>query len=426
MKRISGWKKSLLVVLGCSLWHLPLGACAALSLDQAVDMALNQNTEIRIAAKGEDKAEAELAAAKGADGVTVTATSSVSISDGAEKKFSNSNTNTLKAALPIYTGGKNELTIENTKSAYLSSQFNTMRTKENIKLSTIKAYYDVLEAQKTIAVDKESVDNYAAHLENVEQLYSAGSKAKIEVLRSEVQLSDARQTLIKAQNTYEIALSTLKNIIRLDREEPLELTTDFSYMTFSPELSECLAKARENRKDLRQAELAVEESEKDIKIAKAGFLPSVDLTASVGWEDRALPDDKHYNYTAGVTANWDIFDNQVTKANVKGAEAARDEAELTLLKKTDDIDLEVRQAYLNMREAEKRFISTGDAVKQAREDYYIANAKYKAGEGLMLDIIDAQLALSTAQLNYISAQYDYVRYKAEVENVIGSSEEVAQ
>lgn len=301
-----------------------------------------------------------------------------------------------------------------------------MRTKENIKLSTIKAYYDVLEAQKTIAVDKESVDNYAAHLENVEQLYSAGSKAKIEVLRSEVQLSDARQTLIKAQNTYEIALSTLKNIIRLDREEPLELTTDFSYMTFSPELSDCLAKARENRKDLRQAELAVEEAEKDIKIAKAGFLPSVDLTASVGWEDRALPDDKHYNYTAGITASWDIFDNQVTKANVKGAEAARDEAELTLLKKTDDIDLEVRQAYLNMREAEKRFVSTGDAIKQAREDYYIANAKYKAGEGLMLDIIDAQLALSTAQLNYISAQYDYVRYKAEVENVIGSSEEVAQ
>ena len=426
MKRISGWKKSLVVLLGCSLWHLPLGACAALSLDQAVDMALNQNTEIRIVAKGEDKAEAEIAAAKGADGVTVTATASVSISDGAEKQFSNSNTNTLKAALPIYTGGKNELTIENTKSAYISSQFNTMRTKENIKLSTIKAYYDVLEAQKTIAVDKESVDNYAAHLTNVEQLYSAGSKAKIEVLRSEVQLSDARQTLIKAQNTYEIALSTLKNIIRLDREEPLDLTTDFSYMTFSPDMSACLAKARGNRKDLRQAELAVQKAEKDIKIAKAGFLPSVDLTASVGWEDRALPDDKHYNYTAGITASWDIFDNQVTKANVKGAEAARDEAELTLLKKTDDIDLEVRQAYLNMREAEKRFVSTGDAIKQAREDYYIANAKYKAGEGLMLDIIDAQLALSTAQLNYISAQYDYVRYKAEVENVIGSSEEVAQ
>ena len=71
------------------------------------------------------------------------------------------------------------------------------------------------------------------------------------------------------------------------------------------------------------------------------------------------------------------------------------------------------------QEAEKRLNSTGDAVKQAEEDYFIAREKYRAGEGLMLDIIDAQEALSTARLNYISAEYDYARYKATVENAMG-------
>ena len=103
------------------------------------------------------------------------------------------------------------------------------------------------------------------------------------------------------------------------------------------------------------------------------------------------------------------------------AKTARDVAQLTLQKDKEDVDLAVRQAYYNMREAEKRFVSTQDAVKQAQEDYYIAREKYRAGEGLMLDIIDAQLALSTAQLNFISAQYDYVRYKATVENAMGLS-----
>lgn len=65
-------------------------------------------------------------------------------------------------------------------------------------------------------------------------------------------------------------------------------------------------------------------------------------------------------------------------------------------------------------------------LNRPEEDYYIANAKYKAGEGLILDVIDARTGSVDGQLNYISAQYDYVRYKAEVENVIGSSEEVAQ
>ena len=72
-----------------------------------------------------------------------------------------------------------------------------------------------------------------------------------------------------------------------------------------------------------------------------------------------------------------------------------------------------------MREAEARFNSTGQAVRQAEEDYFIASEKYRVGEGLLLDIIDAQLALSTARKNAISARYDYARYKAEVENLMG-------
>jgi outer membrane protein TolC len=88
-------------------------------------------------------------------------------------------------------------------------------------------------------------------------------------------------------------------------------------------------------------------------------------------------------------------------------------------KDKEDIDLNVRQQYYNMREAQRRLIATQSAVKEAEEDYYITNEKYRAGQGIMLDILDAQVALSTAQLNYISAEYDYARYKAAVENAVG-------
>jgi outer membrane protein TolC len=125
------------------------------------------------------------------------------------------------------------------------------------------------------------------------------------------------------------------------------------------------------------------------------------------------------NLSAGIGVNWNIFDSGVTKAKVDEAEIAHDVALLTLEKDRETVDLNLRTAYYNMREAEKRLDSTSDAVGQAEEDYYIAKEKYRAGEGLMLDIIDAQLALSTAKMNHISAQYDYARYKAEVENAMG-------
>ena len=109
-----------------------------------------------------------------------------------------------------------------------------------------------------------------------------------------------------------------------------------------------------------------------------------------------------------------------TKSNVKSAEASYNKAEYELSDTEDTIDLEVRQAYLNMREAERRFNSTAMAVKQAEEDYFIATEKYKVGAGIILDVIDAELALSQARLNYASAQYDYARYKANLEYVIGT------
>ena len=409
------------LMAGAFLWNLPAGYCASLSIDEAVQMALQQNTAVRITALGEDTAAAALRQAKGSKGFTVTANTSFSRSDKNNEGQVNSNSNGVTASLPIYSGGKNEANIDSSELGVKIARLNTDRQKENIKLNVVQAYYDVLQAQKQVQVDQSSVDNYQAHLTNVQQLFSAGSKARIDVLRSSVELSNARQTLIKQQNTYEVDLSKLRNILNMDPNEPLTLTQDFAYEAFLQELDSCVSYARQNRKDLQADTYTLGQKELAIKAAKGDLLPSVNLSVGASWEKQGLPSSDNHSYTAGVTASWDLFDSGITKAKISAAQTALEVAKLTLEQDQNSVDLAVRQAYYNMREAEKRFNSTQDAVTQAKEDYFIASEKYKAGEGLMLDIIDAQLALSTAELNYISAQYDYARYKAAVENAMGMS-----
>ena len=261
-----------------------------------------------------------------------------------------------------------------------------------MKLDVIRAYYNALQAKKTVAVNQESVDKYQAHYTNVQQLYSAGSKARIDMLRSSVELSNAQQNLIRSQNSY-----------------------------FEIAMPECIDYAFRNRKDLMVDRYTLEQKELAIKMAKAGYAPSVNLSAGVNvLESRFRPTREDTSgWSAGLSAQWNLFDNGVTKAQVDAAETERDIAKLNMEKDEEAVDLELREAYYSMREAEKRLSSTSDAVRQAEEDYYIASEKYRAGEGIMLDIIDAEDALSTAQLNHISAQYDYVRYKAEVETAMG-------
>lgn len=418
----SYWRQTALLLTGAFLWNLPVGACADLSLQQAINLALQQNMSIKITQKSEETAEAALRQAKGAKGFAVTASGGYTATKTDDEQMKNSLTGSVTAKLPLYTGGKTENTIQSSEIGLKAASLTTERQREDIRFSVIKAYYDALEARKTIDVDQEAVNKYQAHLTNVEQLYSAGSKAHIDVLRSSVELSDARQTLIKDQNAYEVDLAILRDYLNIDRNEPLNLTDDVVYEPFDKDMNACVDYAYQNRKDLLVDTYTMEQKELAVKIAEAGMRPTVSLSvgSSLGNQFTSYNDkDETRSFTAGVSASWNIFDNGITRAQIDSAKTERDIARLQLDKARDDVDLTVRQDYYNMREAEKRFNSTQDAVKQAQEDYYVSREKYRAGEGLLLDVIDTQQALSKAELNYISAQYDYARYKAAVENAMG-------
>ncbi|WP_303841983.1 TolC family protein [Selenomonas ruminantium] len=408
------------VPLVALLWASPGAQAADLSLQEAINLALAQNTGLKVTQKGEDTAKYALDEARGNNGVSVGVSDSLSTSKTKDAERQDGNQVSLSGKLPLYSGGKNQANIKKAKIGVESASLTTQREQENLKLNVIKAYYDALESKKTVGVRQETVDKYQEHYTNVSQLYAAGSKAKIDVIRSQVELSDARQNLIKAENSYEVDLAELRNYLNIDRSEPLNLTTDFSYLAFDKDMSACLDYAYANRKDLQVDKNKLLQQEQAIKAAKAGYLPTLNLSVGLSDSQRFHPSSENsHTASAALGLDWNIFDSGVTRAQVKSAETDRDIAKLNYLKDKEDIDLAVRQAYYNMREAEKRFNSTQDAVHQAEEDAFIAREKYRAGEGLMLDIIDAQEALSTARLNYISAQYDYARYKATVENAMG-------
>lgn len=414
-----------MLLSGSLLSYMSTGSCMALSIDEAVDMATKNNPDVLITQLGEEKAKAGLRQARGQNSISWTAGSTFGRSDNNNLGWSNSNNNRVSASLPIYSGGVNQNNIKSSELDVDIAKLQTERKWETMQLSVIQAYYDVLEAKKKIGVYEDAVNKYQQHLLNVEQLYGAGSKAKVDVLRSEVELSNARQDLIKGRNTYENNLSTLRNLLYLDSQEPLELTDDFVYTPFAGSVGDCVDFAISNRKELLVDSYQLQQKELAVKNAKAGYLPTVDLSLGAGWNKQVLPDSGNHEYSASIGVNWNIFDSAITAAKVDAANTELKIAQATLQRDKNDIDLAVRKDYNSMREAEERFNSTGTAVRQAEEDYFIAQEKYKAGEGIMLDIIDAQEALSTARQNYISAQYDYARYKAAVEADMGGTNEPA-
>lgn len=399
------------------LIHCSLGFAEPLSLEQAVNMALENHLDIKIAVNTETQAKYALQAAEGSLGISVDASNTFYLKQIHYSATTNSSE--IAVSLPLYSGGKNEGNIAIAKIDLTTADLDLQKTKQDVKLNTLAAYFDIINYRETIAVAQETVDNYSKHLENVKAQYSAGNVPKSDVLSSEVQLVDAQQTLMQDKNKYEVAVNKLKNLIRWNRPDQPELVSGFQHNPVKQSMDDCVAYAKSNHPTLRKYRLDIDEAEKSVEVAGADKKPSISLTAATGWGSSVLPTDDSKDVYVGVTTSWNLFDSQITNANINKAKSKVDSARLDLTSEEDSVVLSVKEYYLDLKEAEKRMETTQVAIKQAEENYFIAEAKYRIGEGILLDVIDAQLSLTTAKENYITAQYDYDTYKAKLENAMG-------
>ncbi|MDU4962520.1 MAG: TolC family protein [Sporomusaceae bacterium] len=393
-----------------------LAAPLELTLEESIAIALRENPGMNIAAADKTRSEWGVDEAKAAKLPTLSLGSGYNWAKsdaGSSDSFSNS----LRMNWQLYNGGRSDRQVEQAKEGVLVADLGMDKARQQLKLDVTTAYFTVLQAQNMVKVNQETVTNFQQHLQIVDEKYKVGVVAKSDLLRSEVELANARQGLIKAENAREVAVASLLNLINRTSDSDVSLKDELTYAQFTGSLEESLAAAQTNRPDIAQAAASVRIAESSVAIAASGNAPTVALSASKGWNDSVVPDDS--NWSAGISANWNIFDAGVTKAKVRQADASLLKVQEQAKQVRDSAALEVRQAYLNMLEGEKRIETASVAGQKAEEDMFIAQEKYRAGVGTNLDVIDAQLALTQARTNRVQALYDFNVSKAQLEKAIG-------
>ena len=394
-----------------------LAAPLSLSLQDSVRLALQNNPAIKIAVADQEKSEWAINEAQGGKLPTLSLGSSYNLKQAGSASNGNDLNNSLRLGWQLYSGGRVEGQIDQAKQHAAIASLGIDKAKAQVKLDAMTAYFTVLQTGNLVEVNRQTVANLDEHLNSIQAKYDAGVVAKADVLRSEVELANARQNLIKAENNYDLAKNSLLNTMMLDASADLALTETLQYAPYEKTLDDCLVLAEKNRPDFAQADATVTMAATGIDLAKSGRLPSVSLSASNGWSEGVLPASD--NWSVGVSASWNLFDAGVTGAKVKQADTSLTKAqEQARQTKTGGL-LEVRQNYLSMAEAQKRLDTNAVAVSKAEEDLYIAKEKYNAGVGTNLDVIDAQLALTQAKTNRIQSLYDYNVNVAKLDKAIG-------
>lgn len=416
--------------------RVPTNGTIDLNLPKTVQMALDYNRDIKNSQYALKKAEYAINQAQAGKKPTVdynfgaqrsratdVATYSRAASlMGSANSISNAFSNGISVNIPLYTGGLVEGQIDVAKLGKTNAQEEILRVEQATKYSAIEGYYGLLAYQELQGVYHEAVDNLQGHLDNVQAQYNVGTKAKVDVLSSDVSLANAKTTAITADNNVAIAESNLNNILGLPLETKLNLADhQLPFDTYNISLQEAMDYAMKYRPEVLQAAIAVQEAERSIDIADAGNKPTVAITGGNDWADNTFPgidaNKRSWKVAAGVTYNF--YDGGATKAKVNQAKQDLLVARETEQKTRESVQLQVKQAYLNIRSAAQKVEETQTVVDQARENYRIQNIRYQAGVGINLDVLDAQLSLNQAQVNHIQALYDYNVGIAKLEQVMG-------
>lgn len=428
-------KKLTALVLGGLMTTTMASAAMAesvdMTLEESVRTALDNNYSIKQQEAEYDSAVWARHQARRSFGPTVNWQSTATKMGGKyyedSLKLTRNYGNTLSLTMPIYTGGQLEGAIKAADLAMNANELGLELSKQQVKAATMSAYYQALQAKNQIKVAQDSVNTLTEHLKNVNAQYTVGTVAKSDVLGTQVQMANAEQNLINANNSYDVAIASLNNVMGLPTDTELNLTDSLDYNVYEIPLEECTAYARSNRPDVLMADYQVAIAEAGVQQAKAGYMPKVSAQASKSWAGDSPfgseETDQRYgqsnNWTAGLVVSWDIWDNNVTQSKVNQSKAAVAKAEAAAENTRQSGDLEVRTAYLNLKAAEKSINTTQVAVDKAQEDYKIAQVRYAAGVGTNLDVMDAEEKLAQAQTNYYTALYNYNSSKAALDKAMG-------
>ena len=395
----------------------------ALPVQEAVQTALTNNPNLQRTEQSIRVAEESLKSARGKKGVSISASSSVNASKTEGAEHSERISSGLNATLPLYSGKRLETAIKYAELGIEVSKLDFLQAQDDLIYQVVTAYINALENLATSKVDLETEKNLAEHEKMIAAQYDAGAKAKIDLLRAQVETSNALQDAARSHAAYEVALTNLAALMSTDSIASLTVE-DFETHLELGDVEKYLTEAQESRCDLKSDALRIEQGELNVTSAKSGWLPSVNANVGTDFNaNNSKPNRWHItpDASAGISASWNIFDSGVTRAEVESAKVEVERLKLAMDSDLDSVQESVVTAHKNLKIALLRLTTTQRAVELATEERYIATERYNAGEGILLDILDAEVALSTAKKNNVSARHDVMRYSFDLAHAAGNT-----
>jgi outer membrane protein TolC len=401
-----------------------------LSLDEAITIAIRDNRDILLKTEDVKKAKAKIAEAESSLFPSLTLTGGLSDTRSLYGKDVDAYSSHVGAKQILYKGGQVINTIKINEYNYTATQAMLDKAKLDIIFAVKQAFYTLLLSYKFVAINKQILDNTNEHLAVLEARFANGESSESDLIKIRSSLANVSQAYETSRNQIQAAGALLNNLLSFDKEVGVLPQGEFTYEPREIAYDQAFLQAMQSRPEIKQLQAQQKMAEKSLDVAKADNRPQVYASwdyysgsrSGAGSAAAATPSKNWNDYNVvGITVSWPIFDGWLTKAKVDQAIIDVKEAELLKQKTTRDIALELKTAYLDLRDAIEKIKSQVEQTVVYKDNLSVFQEKYNAGIVSELDVHDVQVSYDIALFNQIQANYDYVLAKAKFDKATGGT-----
>ncbi len=291
--------------------------------------------------------------------------------------------------------------------------------KNDLVRNVRKKYYALLAAQRTVEIRTQSREVYEDQYKRTAEYYRLGLRPKVDVTTAEVNLNNESLRLIRAKNAIKTASASLANTLGVTTSAILQVEDDMSFDQPNLTLEEAVKTAYENRPDVQSSALDLRLGDLKVSQAKAGYFPTLSFSAGYTKSGETLYLDSE-NARVGVGLEIPLFNAFRTYNSVKQATLALENTRNDVRSLLNNVFLEVQNAYIALDEAAESIPLAELNAQKAKENMELARGRYNEGISDMIELKDAEVAYTDAQISLLTARYDYGAAVADLKQAMGT------
>ena len=418
--------KRLLPILLCSLLLSGLRNATAQeasktwTLQECLDYAYQNNIQVRQSRNNQLSGIEDTKQAKAAlfPSLVASTTQSYTNYPSSEVTDNNSYTGTygITAGMTIFEGGKLRTEVKRQKVQNQMDALSVAESANDIRIAIVQAYMQCLYAADAVRINRSTAEASKAQRDRAEEMLRTGSISRVDFAQLQSQYSSDEYQIVVAGSTLDNYKLQLKQLLELDIMEEMNPAVpgvkEENVLKALPPKNEVYETALKVMPQIRRGELGIEAAKLEEKSARAGFFPSISLSASVGTGHMSNNDFEsgsqiwnRFNENVGLTLNIPIFSNRKNRTAVNKAKIALNDSYLEWTSLQKELLRNVESAYLDAVSAQAQYLSAREKEKYARESYELTSEQFRVGVKNTVELITAQNEYSAAQQQVLQAKY---------------------